>query len=675
MASIETLLEKKRLLDRIWGNFSRALDLGHDAYTKRARYLENMYLGGGRQWWSEAEKVEELEEAGKPVLELNLIGSDIRRLKGYQTQSRMNIAYEPRGEGADLVVSEILSKIALFELDQNRFPWVESQVFEDGIVQQRGYFDIRMDYEEDLKGRIKITSLDPLDVIPDPDAKSYDPKDWNRVTITKWLPLETIKALYPGKYKAVKQTMNSSENDWGSGANEGVERNTFSQPHSRFNYWCAGEDEYYVRVLDTQYYQVVRRNFFYDQDSDTLIPVPDEYTVAQAKREAKQMGYEIVPRTVKRIKWTICTRDVLLHDEWSPYDYYTVVPFFPIFRRGQTLSLVDNLITNQEAVNKAHSQFLHIINSTANSGWITQEGSLVNMDDEDLEQEGASTGLHIVYKRGYDKPEKIVPNQIPSGLSEFLQTSIAIHDRLLGVSEAFRGDRSNEVSGRALQERVNQTAVGLSSVIDNLFYTRNILARILLYMIQNFYTEERTFRIVVDRPTGEEEEIKINYEDEISGIMNDITIGKYDVVISDVPTQINYQQGQLAEALEFRKYGVAIPDDEMVRLSTLTRKDEIAKRMSGEGNEAQAQMQEMQMKQFESQLRETNAKAEKTEQDTIKLAADVAKMIAENPAVASIMQQIIAMNPPAAIERQEMEAVNQQQGLDSDIDKAILGQY
>ncbi len=81
------------------------------------------------------------------------------------------------------------------------------------------------------------------------------------------------------------------------------------------------------------------------------------------------------------------------------------------------------------------------------------------------------------------------------------------------------------------------------------------------------------------------------------------------------------------------------------------------------------------MQQFQSQLRETNAKAEKTEQDTIKLAADVAKMIAENPAVASIMQQIIAMNPPAAIERQEMEAVNQQQGLDSDIDKAILGQY
>lgn len=657
MPTLEAVQKERQLLNKIWGRFQTAMDQGHDLYTRKAKVLEAYYLGGGRQWELDADKVEELEAQGKPVLELNLIGSDIRKLLGYQTQSRMNISYEPRGEG-DLQVAEILSKIALFELDQNRFPWLESQVFEDGIVQQRGYFDIRMDYEKDLNGRIKISTLDPLDVIPDPDAKSYNPEDWNEVTITKWVPLETIKQLYPNKYMAVKRTLYSNEDDWGTGANEGALRNTFSQPNRHFNYLKTDYDEYYVRILDKQYYQVTRRDYYYDVQADNLIPIPDNLTKKQAKSEAKKLGYEIIPRTERRIRWTVCTKDVILHDDWSPYEYYTVVPFFPIFRRGQTLGLVDNLINNQEAINKAHSQTLHIINTTANSGWITQEGALVNMDDEDLERDGASSGLHIVYRRGYDKPEKILPNPVPSGLTQFLDTSIALHDRLLGVSEAFRGDRSNEISGIALQQRINQTAVGLSSVIDNLFLTRNILARILLYMIQNFYTEERTFRIVVDQPTQETQDITINQSTEL-GLINDVTVGKYDVVISDIPTTINYQQGQLTEALEFRKYGVNIPDDEMVMLSTLTRRDEIAKRLRGEGNEAQMQQQQMMIAQLQAQLEQAKEEINNKKQDTVKKAAEVAKLIAENPSIATILSNVLQMER----EEEEPQQMPQEQSL------------
>lgn len=667
--SFESVARERKLLDNIWSQFQQDMDLGHDKYTRTAKYLENMYLGGGRQWTDEEEKVAELEAAGKPVLELNLIGSSIRTLKGYQTQSRMNIHYAPRGEG-DEKIAEILSKIALYELDQNRFPWIESQVFEDGIVQQRGYFDIRMDYEEDINGRIKIEALDPLDVIPDMDSRSYDPKDWNSVTIAKWLPLETIKALYPSKYKEVERTMHASDEIWGRDASkEGAERNTFTLPNYKVNYLKINKEDYFVKILEKQFYRVERRNFFFDATQDTMTPVPDNMTKKEYTLYAKRLGLEIVPRTQKRIRWVVCTKDVILHDDWSPYDHYTIVPFFPIFRRGQTLGLVDNLISNQEAINKVHSQILHILNTSANSGWITQDGSLVNMDDEDLETEGSSTGLHIVYRRGYDKPEKIQPNQIPSGLKDFFSSAIQIHDRLLGTSEAFRGDRSNEISGVALQQRVNQTAVGLSSVIDNLFYTRNILAKILLNLVQTFYTEERVFRIVNDKQEGEE--VTVNQETDY-GVINDITAGKYDVVISDVPTQVNFQQGQLAEALEMRKYGVQVPDDEIIRLTSLTRKEDIAKKMSGEGNEAMMKQQEMQIKSLEEQIKEMSAKSENMEQDTIKKAAEIAKMIAENPAVAPIMQQIINMNPPKAVERKQLQDMESDQEIE-EMQNQMLG--
>jgi len=639
------MLTGLKLANKLYDDYTSSMQRGHQNYILNAKKLENTYLGAGRHW--DEEDKAQLDAEGKPALEINLVYSTIQSLLGFQTQSRMNIAYQPRETG-DQEVSEILTKISLYELDKNKFPWIESQVFSDGIIQQRGYFDIRMDYEKDLNGQIKVEALDPMDVIPDPDAKSYDPNDWKKVMVTKWLPLEEIKILYPKKYR---QVMNTSDHDSDWGDDEwGIERNKFGDSYTSKPYHTDKYGEKYIRVLDTQYRKVVRRDYFYDSEADELIPVPDSMTQKEAKREAKKLGMEIITRVTNRIRWTVSTRDVILHDDWSPYEHFTVVPFFPVFRRGQTLGLVDNLVSIQDSLDKVWSQVLHVINTTANSGWIVEENSLTNMDTEDLEDHGAKTGLVVEYKRGYTPPQKIEPNKIPTGLMEFLNSTVGFIKMVGIVSDAFQGQKGNEVSGQAIQQRVAQTAIGLSAMIDNLLYTRNLVATVILNLIQNFYTEERTFRIISDRDTQKEadEEIAINQPETmmddtgevVERIVNDVTVGKYDVVISDVPTQVNYQQGQLQEALEFRKYGVGIPDDEMVKLSTLTRKNEIAKRLSGEANEAQQQQMQMQMEQLRAQISEINSKVESNTADAQKKIAEVAQIIAEQPQTAAIMDQL-----------------------------------
>lgn len=659
-----------KTLSGLWSKYNSAVDRGHRNYTYEAKNLEDKFLGAGRQWNDDEGIRQELEAAGKPQLEINLIQSSIRTILGYQTQSRMNIAYQPREQG-DLKTAEILTKIALYELDQNKFPWIESQVFEDGLVQRRGYFNIGMDYEEDLKGKIKIEALDPLDVIPDSDAKSYDPKDWSYVMICKWIPLETIKALYPSKYKKVYMTMTATEADWGEGGYDGSERNKFSEPYSGFNYYKSKSNEYYIRVLEVQHMKMVRRDYFYDTYNDNLEPVPDDMTKREASKYAKDTNREIIPRVSKRIRNTHITQDVILHDNWSPYDHYTVVPYFPIFRRGVTVGLVDNLVSNQDMMNKVYSQILHIVNTTANSGWLVEQNSLTNMDTEDLEREGASTGLVIEYKRGATKPGKIDPNTIPTGLKDIFNTSRDLHDQILGVNEAFRGEKTNEVSGQAIQQRVSQTGVGLTSIIDNLFYTRNLLASILLNLIQNFYTEERTFRILSDSVLEEDEEITINQEvdngvdeetgEAVTSLLNDVTVGKYDIVISDVPTQVTYLDAQFTQGLELRKYGINIPDDEMIRMSTLTRREEIAKKVSGEANEAQQQQMQAQMEQLKAEVNKLKADADNKDQDTIKKAAEVAKMIAENPSIAPIIDNVLNTGQQQKQEQQQQQQEQQEQ--------------
>ena len=661
---------KLKLARKQWDRYTAAMDRGHTDFQRQALKNEDFYMGAGFQW--DADVKAALEAMNKPWLEENIIFATVNTVLGYQTQSRMDIAYKPREIG-DQETSDILTKLGMFIVDQNRFPWVESQVFADGMIQQRGYFDIRMSFDENINGDIKIKALDPLDVIPDPDAKSYDPSDWSDVITTNWMSVDDIRTTYGlGAYRQVIEAIaKGSEPDFGSDE-LGVERNRFANRGTYSSFYREFEGDEHVRVLERQWYQLTNREFYYDLETGDLIPVPDSISSKDKKRIAKENNYELIKRTVKRVRWTVSTYDAILHDAWSPYEFFTIVPFFPYFRRGRTVGMVDNLIKTQEMLNKTFSQILHIVNTTANSGWIVDENSLSNMEIEELEERGSETGLILEVRAGRERPAKIEPNQIPTGLKEMLNSGIELIRMISGVSETFQGGKGPEVSGTAIQSRVHQSAIQLATPIDNLFRTRNMMGERILKLIQQFYTEKRTFLITSENnENNEPEQVTINDSDEFGNIINDITVGKYDIVIADVPTQITFQNAQFQQALDMRKFGVNIPDDEMILMSTLSRKNEIAKKVSGEQSDEQQAMAmeqfEMQIQQLEEQIKKIQSESYNKQVDAAKKAAEIAQMIAENPSIGPIIDSIISQNnPPSdevlANERQEIED-NQQNRL------------
>lgn len=639
---INRTLKDLQLASVQWDRYVNGMDRGHDDYQVQAKLNEDFYLGGGRQWTEEDKAA--LESTGRPWLEENIIFSTVNTVIGTQTQSRMDLAYKPR-ESDDQKISDVLTKISKFIIDQNKLPWQESQVFADGLIQQRGYFDMRMDFGENIYGDVKITTLDPLDVIPDPDAKSYDPDDWADVLTTHWMPMDDIKETYGlAKWRKVQGSL-ESETDWGD-FDEGQERNKFGNNRNGHAFYRDGADVEHAKVIDRQYWKLQNREFFFNIETGDLLPVPTGMSVSEKKATAKVDGSEIIKRLIRRVRWTVSTKETVLHDEWSPYDHFTIVPYFPYFRRGVTVGLVDNLIKTQEMINKVYSQMLHSVNSTANSGWKVEENSLVNMEADDLEVLGSQTGLIIEYKAGRTPPEKIEPNQVPTGLKDLVSTSVELIRLISGVSETFQGGGGPEVSGTAIQSRVQQAAVQLASPIDNLFRTRNMLAERMLKLVQQFYTEERTFLITENDDEGNEQakEITLNQEDEEGNVLNDVTVGKYDVVIADVPTAITFQNSQFAQAIEMRKFGVEIPDEEMVLMSTLARKSVIADKLSGAPSEQEQQaaqeQQVLQVETLEAEIEKLESEAKKKETDSMKQIAEVAQLLSENPGMATIMDSL-----------------------------------
>lgn len=640
MKNLAEKLEGHQLAMSHWSMYEDALTRGgHCRYQERAKLCEDFYLGAGRQW-NESD-IEQMQRDLRPWLEENLIFPTVNSVLGLQSQSRMDIAFKPR-QGGKQEISDALTKVAMFTFDQNKFPWVESQAFADGLIQGRGYYDIRVDFTENFFGEIVIRALDPLFVIPDQYASSYDPDEWNDVMVATWISLDSIRELYGDEaHREIMDTADwSSEYSW-----DEQDRNTFGDidryGSGYFTDHCRNK---HIKVIERQYRVLQNRHFFVTEIGDYL-PAPDGLELKELKRMAKGSGYDLVERTVKRVRWTVSTQHVVLRDDWSPYDHFTIVPYFPYFRRGITVGMVENLIKTQEMLNKVFSQILHVVNTTANSGWMTAENSLVNMDEDDLAESGAQTGLHIVYRPEFPEPKKIQPNQIPTGLDNLVKTGVELMRLISGVSETFQGGKSNEISGIAIQSKVQQTAVQLAIPIDNLFRTRNMLGERMLKLIQQFYTNPRTFLIITPEENEPNQELSINGEDpETGNFFNDVTTGKYSVVVADVPTQITFQQAQLALALEMRKFGVNIPDEEMILMSSLSRKKEIVEKMTGgTPDPAQQKAAMLQLEQLEAVVAKLRAEGDNKSADYLRKLSVVAKDIKENPGLSNFIDKLHEM--------------------------------
>lgn len=564
-----------------WDRYTYGLNRGHAEYIEQARLCEDFYLGGGRQW-TMADRAA-LDEAGRPALEFNQILNKINSAIGYQIGNRMDIGFRPRSGPSDATTASTLSKLAMQIADNNDLHFKETQVFGDGIIQQRGYFDIRMSYEDTILGEIKVDVLDPMDVIPDPDANSYDPDDWGFVVVNRMLTRLEIEVLYGTK---AKNSVNPDEAGDGALLAEGldIERSTFGNDDSLFERFSIGsgkeDTSKRYRVIDCQYWEMTRAEVIITATGDIRIIEGIRPEAVQAMIDAGGIQQK---RRVKRVRWRVSTQDTVLHDDWSPFNHFTVVPFFPTFRRGKTRGLVDNAIGPQQLLNKSMSQFLHIINTTANSGWVTVGGTLANMGDDELANRGAETGLHLVIKSGTkteDRPQKIQPNQVPTGFDRIIDRATGLLETATGVNEAMSGSQGNELSGIAIQTRQFAAQQQLAVPLDNLARTRSMLAKRMLEMIQAFYDQPRIIRITDMDANGNEqtEELLLNYPQE-DRILNDLTIGEYDVIVTEAPAQITFENSQFLQALELNEKGANIPWPFIIRYSNLANKQEIVDAM------------------------------------------------------------------------------------------------
>lgn len=615
--------ESKIVAQDNWQRYVRARDMKHREYVKRAKRFDKMYLG---DQWEQSDKAA-LEMAGRPALTMNLILGTINAAAGEMARSQADIQFKP-ARGTNETAARDMNYVYKYISQQNNLNKVELQVITDGLIQDRGYFDVRVDFDENVLGDIKITAEDPIDVIPDPMAKDIDPRTWAEVFITRWMTLEEIGVQYgDNKRKALEMSSNNTmladkdcfemmDRTYGGEHND-------TDPSSR----AEERDIKRVRVIERQYYKLRKVTQFVDMTTGDVKDVPEGMLEDEKKLQAiVDMSPTTGLRKVSKrcVRSTITAGDIVLFDDWSLHDTFTIVPYFPFFRRGNPLGMVSNLVGPQELFNKVSSQELHIVNTTANSGWVIQENSLANMDADDLAAQGAKTGLVLEYKAGSVPPEKIQPNQIPPGIHNISQKASLSVRHISGVNESIMGMDRADVAGVAIQQRREAGQIQLTIPVKHINFAREMLARKVLELVQKVYTETRVFHITdYSQPEQPQVEHVVNQPDETGAVPGDLTVGKYDIVIGMQPARDTVDETVFSEAISMREAGIAIPDHIVIQHSNLPRRLEIAEmvaRIQGFG-EMTPEEQAMAAQQMQLQLETAIKEVEKLDAEIAEIQA------------------------------------------------------
>lgn len=606
------------LARKMWARYTLMRDNGHTQFSDKAKRCKRFFIG---DHWEQADK-EALDEDRRPALTINKIISTMSNVLGEQIYNRTDIAFRPKRAGATMELANTLTSVFKQISDNNHLPWVRSDVFLDGIVTSRGYYEVRLDFEDSLFGEVKITKLNPRHVLIDPEAYSSDPKDWNDVVITRWMTLDDIKVRYSTKAAKEIEDTYSSASLFSDSAFDDENDDKFGTIKSSYADYFDDSQKYArrYRVLDRQYRVLDRVKHFADLRSGDLRPIPAEWGEDRIQQYLSENRFvSLTEKTIKRIRWTVVVGDVILHDDWSPYVEFTVVPYFPYFLDGTTVGLVENLLDVQQMLNKVSSQELHVANTTANSGWIIEQGALANMSIAELEHRGATTGLvlEVASPNGIRAIDKIKPNPVPTGLDRISYKAEEDIKSISGVSDYQTGQAREDVAAKAVIANKQSGQANLVKVLDSLNRCDAVLARVILSIIQYYYVEERVLYIAKNRLTGESETLEVNKEGEDGQIVNDLTIGEYEIVVTNEPERDTLEDSQYEQAMRLRtEAGIQISDEEIIKASRLRNKAELLKALEDAKSSPEAQ------ERAQLELRRAQAEVKKLEAEAMQKMAD-----------------------------------------------------
>ena len=494
------------------------LRLASDADSNnRMEALEDLKFAAGDQWPVEIQNSRNLE--ARPCLTINKVDSYVRQVTNQQRQQRPRIKVHPVNNEADLKIAKTLEGITRHIEVNSNADTAYDNAFDYAVRMGWGYWRVETDYvrEDSFDQEIYIRPIhNPFTVYFDPNSVEPDGSDAEQCLVTEVIPKATFREMYP-------------DADDGSGFTLRATGDSSAE-------WVMKED---IRIAE--YFHTERK-------ATTLVLLSDGTKLYKEDLPDADMmlaaGVTIISerKTYKKvIKWCkVTSMQVLEEGEWIG-SYIPVIPVYgaqlTVEDKRKKFGLVRHAKDPQRMYNFWRTSQTESIALAPKAKWLLAEGQ-----DEGHENEWAQANIKsapvLRYKqtdiegRVAPQPTRLQPEAPPQGIME---AASSINNDLQAVLGIFDPNQmpSGNISGKALNGQQQQIDLSNYHFYDNLTRSIKHTGKIILDLIPKIYDAERVMRIIGD--DGQPDMVTINQRDAVGAILNDVTVGEYDIVMDTGP--------------------------------------------------------------------------------------------------------------------------------------------
>lgn len=500
-----------------------ALKLAEAAESNnRARALAALEFGAGKQWPTEIEAQRALQN--RPCLTINKTDALVRQVVNNMRQQRPRMVCHPVADGADQERAEII---------QGYLRHIEVNSSADVAYDTAGEFAVRMGWgyirvatrylrEDSFDQDIYIDAvMNPFSVYFDPASELPDGSDAEWCVVSELMSKKEFKRKYPRRVPTSWPTESSGDDMHG---------------------W-ANDTE--VRIAE--YWKVERV-------PDTLVIMSNGWSGFKSKLDPAAI--ETLQLTVvkeresyrRRVRcWKLTAFDVLEEYEWAG----RYIPIVPVYGVAMNLNgkvdrygMIKNLMDPARMYNFWRTSEAELVALAPKAPWVMAEGQ-----DEGYETEWRTANQVpysvLKYKPQTFKdgtavppPQRQPPAQIPEAN---VNAAIGAGEDLKAVAGIFdpsTGQREHDPSGIALQRHQQASENSNYHFYDNLTRSMCHIGRICVDLMPHIVDTQRVLRIIGE--DGEASTVTVNEKqfDELGAIakvLNDVTVGTYDVVMDTGP--------------------------------------------------------------------------------------------------------------------------------------------
>ena len=513
MSDYQDQSEDPRIQDAI--KFLRLV--GEADSNNRQEALQDLKFAAGDQWPVEIQNSRNIE--ARPCLTINKIDAYVRQVCNQQRQQRPRIKVHPINNEGDLKVAQVIEGITRhIEVNSNADTAYDT-AFDYAVRMGWGYWRVVTNYtaENSFDQDIYIEAIDdPFSVYFDPNSVLPDGSDAEKCLITSVVAKHVFREMYPD-------------------ADDGVGFLPRATGDSTAE-WVTKED---IRIAE--YFYIVREKHDLVMLSDGTKEWADKLPPKDVLDEAGIIEIDRRPSFRKKVKWCKMTAMQILEEkEWAG-KYIPVVPCYGaqvvIEGKRKKYGLVRFAKDPQRMFNFWRTATTESIALAPKAKWLMAEGQ-----DEGHENEWALANIKSSPVLRYKQkdidgvpaapPTRLQPEPPPVGImqaateiSNDLQTVLGIFD----PSQQMPGN----MSGKALQGQQQQVDLSNFHFYDNMTRSIKQTGKIILDLIPKIYDTQRVLRIIgVD---GKPDMTTLNELQATGEVLNNVTVGEYDVVMDSGP--------------------------------------------------------------------------------------------------------------------------------------------